>query len=447
MRLCCLLFAIILGACGATPVAPVPANGDTGGGNGADAAVGNDAATDAGGCIVSSQCKGKTDQCIGGTCVAQIACKGDKDCKDAHLVCEKNLGFCVQCLDKADCVDDQTCNANRCLPPPTACASSINCPDGQVCDKTAKICVECVAANDCADGQSCVQTICIPATCIVGPGKCVSDTEISTCKADGSGFETVKCGDKTLCQDGVCKAQICTPNANACDGDKHVKCDAQGFKSTQVEDCAAKAGNICQNGACVSMACTPGATSCADVKTVATCNAKGFGFDNAACTADQGCINGKCKPKVCTPGASLCDGTQISVCNDSGTASKPTTDCADTKQQCIGGKCAAQLCTPASKKCNANSYQTCSADGMSWAGAACDDANTCTTDTCADASGCKFTPVADPNCGKNQTGYKVHGAFSSVSDTAAGNFKVVDQSWGNSGTCGTLFCYHGGFLP
>lgn len=85
-------FAIILGACGATPVAPVPANGDTGGGNGADAAVGNDAATDAGGCIVSSQCKGKTDQCIGGTCVAQIACKGDKDCKDAHLVCEK-LGF------------------------------------------------------------------------------------------------------------------------------------------------------------------------------------------------------------------------------------------------------------------------------------------------------------------------------------------------------------------
>lgn len=384
MRRISLIFSLYFAACGATDPAPTVAKIDAQAKETVDPTLDMVDDAEAAACVVSSQCGNKTEQCLSGKCVAQQACKSDKNC-NIGLVCAKDLGFCVECLETVDCpTAGNLCKAHHCIAPALPCAASKDCTKGQVCDKVAGLCLECITANDCAEGQACSETVCVPAGCLKDSAVCLSATTLNSCKADLSAMEAKACAAKTVCDDGACKAQVCTPNADYCDGSKHLKCDGSGLKPTTVADCAATPGQVCQNGACISMACAPGATSCADAATVATCKANGVGFDNVACAVDQGCINGKCKPKVCTPGALLCDGTQVSTCNDSGTASKPGVDCLDSKQKCVAGACVTQVCAPGTKVCQGDKpiLGTCNADGTAWVNTVCDDKDPCTTDTC-----------------------------------------------------------------
>ncbi len=378
----------------------------------------------------------KEESCKAHHCLAAPSpCAASKDCL-AGQVCDKGNKICVECVGANDCGEGQACSETVCVPAgcvagPNSCADvktikqcksdrsgyeTVACGDNTVCEDgfcTKQVCVSAAKSCDgnavvtcnargtgtgakvpCAVAEICLAGACQPAACKAGAKKC-ENKQVLTCKDDGTSYDVTPCADKQTCDGDKCVAQVCLPNADLCDDTKQVKCNANGTATTLVFDSAAKSSekSTCLNGACVALACTPASTSCASASAVATCKGDGSGFTTANCAPEMGCLNGKCKPKVCVPGESACDGTQISVCNNSGTALKPTTDCADGNLKCVAGKCANTICAAGQKQCSGAQLQTCAADGLSWKAAPCDDGDGCTTDSCdVKTTSCTATP-------------------------------------------------------
>ena len=166
-----------------------------------------------------------------------------------------------------------------------SCGIDQDCPGALPFCGSDFFCVQCKTVNDCNAG-TCVAGSCVVDDCTAGDKKCSGNTAL-VCKANGTGWNTLPCGDG-VCLDGACT--VCEPGKIRCEGLKVMQCSADGGSWTQTSECAA--GKKCLEGQCLD--CYPGATQC-NGTVVERCSDLGVFQPDKDCAADgQGCLLGKC---------------------------------------------------------------------------------------------------------------------------------------------------------
>ncbi|MCC6874048.1 MAG: lamin tail domain-containing protein [Sandaracinaceae bacterium] len=277
----------------------------------------------------------------------------------ARLICEA-IPAGGSCEDGNLCTGGETCNASG------ACGggSPISCNDGNVCttDSCAPAtgCVSapapgttCNDSNACTSGDVCSAT----ATCA---GTAISCDDSNVCTADS-------CDPASGCVRTPTPGASCA-DANLCNGSE--TCSATGM-------CMPGTALACDDGdQCTSDSCVP-ATGCANVVMAgASC------ADGNACTEGDTC-----------DASGACAGTALD-CDD---ANPCTADACDMAAGCMSTPTPGVACADADL-CNGN--EVCDATGACMAGTAldCDDANACTIDSCAAASGCAHDPDEGASC-------------------------------------------------
>ncbi len=328
----------------------------------------------------------QSDQCVSGKCVAGVTIK----CDDGNLctsdACDENTGACAfKNTDGAPCTDGNNCTVNDACKSGKCMSGNNNCQ----CQKNE----ECAASED---GDACNGTL-------------FCDLTSNTCKVDLMTIVNCDESKNTACVSWKCQAKVgkCLP-VNA---DDNKACDADSSVCTANDHCAA---GICSSGgpvscddsnACTNDSCDP-ITGCSHVNNKATCS------DGDACTTDDFCGNGKCTPgtpKYCDDGnlctADLCDkvtGKCVITPISGG-------DCDDGNPCTLNDLCQNGLCQLGSLK-DCDDAVTCTADSCDPVtgkcafaklpdGTGCDDGNLCTqNDTCKTGI-CKSGIV--PGCGDN----------------------------------------------
>jgi len=279
-------------------------------------------------------------------------------CDDANPcttdACDKKSGSCTftnnsaACDDGDACTIGDTCVEGGCKGAPKTCNDSNPCT-ADACDKTTGNCSATPASGDCDDGNACTEND----VCTEG-----------TCKGAG-----ITCDDKNPCTDDTCdKAKGCTftPNAATCDdGSVCTKGDV-----CKEGTCAGDAVNCDDQNACTEDICDP-QTGCANNPNTASCD------DGDACTNGDMCSGGGCK------GAPInCD--DDNACTD---------DSCDPKSGCVH----ANNTKPCDDGDSCTTGDACSAGKCAATGKlGCDDANTCTNDSCEPKLGCVYTYNTNP---------------------------------------------------
>ena len=302
-------------------------------------------------CSDSSNCT-QGDACEDGKCAAGKP----KECVDGNLCtddgCNANTG-CVNTPNKESCDDGSACTAGDA------------CKDGA-----------CVPGEPapCDDGNPCTTEVC------VGPSGCESEpnslgcNDASACTV-GDACEQGNCegGSMQDCDDGnPCTTNGCDPQSGCVQEDSTLPCN-DGNNCTVGDLCAGGAcvpgklancddGNPCSTDVCDKQ------TGCVWLPNVDSCD------DGNACMVGDACKDGKC-----LGGASLtCDDgndcTNADCDPKSGcTQLNNSVPCNDGSKCTVGDMCKAGSCLPG-KLAN------------------CDDGNPCTTDACDGQMGCKWTP-------------------------------------------------------
>ena len=310
--------------------------------------------------------------------------------------------------------------ANGCVPAPKA----------ETCNSQDDDCDGLTDEDLCDDGSTCTTDVCGT------DGDCSYNPTAGACDADGS-----------VCTGGdACKGGVCLPGAlTVCDDGNACTTDAcaplTGCAWTDAVGVACSDGNGCtQADACAKGVCVAGlakACTASDACEVAGCDAAsgactlakavtGTGCDDGeACTGNDGCVDGKC-----LGGKAICPCVVDGDCSDDGDLCNGTVWCEPGVLQCKakpastvacsgGGPCAPNVCLPKTGTCAAKAAAdgtACDADGSACTVAdacaaggcakgkplGCDDKNACTVDSCAPATGCGQTAVADKSpCAPN----------------------------------------------
>ncbi|MBI4518976.1 MAG: hypothetical protein HY699_24560 [Deltaproteobacteria bacterium] len=311
---------------------------------------------------------GRGEQCDDGNAAGNdgcTACRIDQchTCSGVPSVCSVAAAG-TQCDDGNRCTDDQ-CNATG------QCLSSNNaatCDDGLFCNG-ADVCSggQCTHLGDpCSGGAECNNV------CDETYDNCVTNYG-APCGSDGN-----------LCTDDVCDGLgscIAVNNTAPCsDG---LFCN--GTDTCRNGTCAQHAGNPCRNGPACNDTCNESSDNCLN-PVGALCP-----DDANPCTADRCDGAGACVHPAgnlgttCRSAASPCDVAE--TCDGLSAA------CPVDRLQLAGVSCPSD-----GNACTTN--DSCDGNGACTGGPplVCDDTNLCTTDTCAPASGCVFTPV---NCADN----------------------------------------------
>jgi hypothetical protein len=290
------------------------------------------------------------------------------ECKTLNKVCNKGAGVCVDCNGSVDCGTNEACIDSKCVPA-APCKSSKECTN--VCNATKGVCVECNSVDDCAAGKFCNGNgQCQAAICL--GAACGSTAASFACKTDGSGYlAAVACDDGNACTTGSCDpAKGCVQLANTLVCDDGSKCtvgDTCGDGK-----CVGKIVDCSDSNPCTDDSCDP-KIGCKYATNAAACD------DSSNCTTGDKCSGGVCKGvgvncddgNPCT--ADNCDAKQACLHTASAGPCQDGNACTDS-DSCKDGKCA----SGANKKC--------------------DDSNTCTTDSCDPASGCKFAATSGAKC-------------------------------------------------
>lgn len=220
-----------------------------------------------------------------------------------------------------------TCT-NQCALNATQCASS-GAPVR--CQTLTNGCTDWVLQSTCAPNQVCSGGSCVGSTtctnqCTLGATRCTSGGQQQTCVTLASG-----CTDWSL-------------------------------------PVACVAGRTCASPGttCAVPQCTAGQRRCtlAGAPAVETCDAQGNWYTTSQCP--QACAAGACTASAaCSAGTVRCNGTNIEICNASGTAWLYNQTCAVS---CSAGVCTGP-CTANQKRCNGNVPETCNAAGSAWVAA------------------------------------------------------------------------------
>jgi hypothetical protein len=250
------------------------------------------------------------------------------------------------------------------------------------------------AAQACPNAQTCSGGVCVNTCtnqCTLNATQCASSGAPVRCQSLPNG-----CTDWVLqsaCPPGqACSGGSCGPTStctNQCTVGQ-TRCTAGGQQQTCVtlsSGCtdwslplACTAGQSCQAPAttCGVPRCTAGQRRCTaqGAPAVEACDAQGAWYVISQCP--QACSMGACTASAaCNAGTVRCNGSNIEICNASGTAWLYNQTCAVS---CMGGVCTGP-CTPNELRCNGNVPETCNAGGSAWvAGMTC--ANECYRGAC-----------------------------------------------------------------
>ena len=304
--------------------------GDTGGGTGGGTLTGGGGGTTGGG-TGSSTGGGGTVSCTD-TCTSGVSICDGTDVRTCQL--DPQTG-CRGFVLSQTCSNGQTCSGgvcsasctNQCTLGAQQCASS-GAP--VVCQTLANSCTDWVLQAACGTGRVCSGGTCVVTSscsnqCTLGQTRCTAGSQQQTCVQLPS-----SCTDWSLpvaCVSG----QTCASTSTAC--------------------------AVAQ--------CTAGARRCSSTSpAVQTCDVNGNWYVSSQCP--QACSNGACSAtSSCSAGTVRCNGTNVEICNSSGTAWLYNQTCAYT---CSSGVCGGG-CTPSEKRCNGNVPETCNTGGTAWTAA------------------------------------------------------------------------------
>jgi hypothetical protein len=263
------------------------------------------------------------------------------------------------------------------------------CSDGtSICDglgfRTCSLnpatgCRQFGAINACTNGLLCSAGTCSASCtdqCTMGAKQCSSSGSIVSCVRQPSNCtEWVvdrSCAMNEVCSGGQCVPQNsctnqCTLNATRCTaGTQKQTCLQQPNGCTDwtlPQACMAGQSCVAPATACAPIAtCTVGAKRCAaQTSNVETCDQNGNWIVAQNCP--QACSQGACTASAtCSAGAARCNGTNVELCNSTGTAWLYNQTC---NTSCTNGVCA-DPCVGGAKRCNANVPEVCNAAGTAW---------------------------------------------------------------------------------
>ncbi|HXC52792.1 MAG TPA: hypothetical protein VN634_18045 [Candidatus Limnocylindrales bacterium] len=292
-------------------------------------------------CSIQDSCQ--DGKCVGGAinpCDDEIQCTQDScnigldECK--HTPMNNN----EPCEDGSFCTINDSCRVGQCI------GDARPCDDANLCttDSCNEITDQCDNANNtlpCDDGQFCTTgDTCGNGTCSVSTPTCNDSNVCTTDSCDEAADTCSNVNNTDPCDDGLFCTTADTCAAGACVGGP-------------ARDCG-------DNNVCTNDSCNETTDVCDNVNNTIACD------DSLFCTVNDTCANGACN----------------------GTAR----DCADTNL------CTTDTCNEATDVCdNLNNTVPCDdglfctkgdacAGGVCVGGPAttCDDANACTTDTCAE---------------------------------------------------------------
>ena len=340
------------------------------------------------------------DHCEAGVCVGlPVLCDDSNPCTDdacdglGGCAAEFNLG---PCDDANPCTVNDTCKEGVCggFNVDCSCQEDADCgqfEDGDLCNGTlfcdtgglpylCKVDAATVVYCPVLEGQ---ESICAKAVCDGETGECEVEPDHSGFACDDGDACTV--GDQ--CVDGGCLpgvAALCDDN-NVCTDDS---CDSEGGCINAPNTAACSDGDPCTTvDGCVDGACAGSEPKLCDDGNVCTAD---------SCVEGQGClfdpVDGECDDGNACTELDLCIG---GVCKGSGSP-----DCNDQNS------CTADLCLPDQGCVNSATEGGCT-DGnpctindfcengqcLSGAELVCDDANSCTDDTCSPLGMCEFAPL------------------------------------------------------
>ncbi len=369
----------------------------------------------------------QADTCAAGVCVGAnpVTCLPLDQCHAAGT-CDTASGACSnparmdgsQCNDANACTQADTCQAGACVGAnPVVCPLPDQCHLAGTCDTVSGTCSNPAKPNDsgCDDGNACTQTDTCQAGACVGsnPTQCLPLDQChaaGTCDtASGTCSNPAKANDSP-CDDGNGCTRTDTCQAGTCVGTNPVacqpldQCHVAGTCDPQSGSCSNPAqidGTTCHDGnsctladTCQAGACTGGPPPNCDDGNVCTTDScdPSLGCvhqDNAATCAAARCDNGLFYA-ASTCAAGLCPVQVVTACDDGNTC---TTDSCDAVLGCQHAS-------------NAATCRAAACDGLVHSGAAicangacpsvvavddCDDGNPCTDDACTSATGCSRT--------------------------------------------------------
>ena len=345
-------------------------------------------------------------------------CTVHADCDDGNACTDDicNNGACQNsnddtntCDDGNDCTSGDACSAGACAGTNVtngtscndndACTSTDQCTDG-VCGGTDVVCDDSnpktvdtcnggvceyayVEYTTCDDSNACTQRdvyidgvctgldpvvctttdSCSPQVCNQSTGVCEADTQLG----DGTSCDDGNpCTTNGTCSSGVCSGATALSSGTACDDGNPCtdeSCDGSGSCASTNDD-----SNTCDD----SNPCTS-TDSCQSGECVGTSVADGTACDDGnSCTTGEACLSGKCIDS--TYGECLV----LVSANDEACIPQPVTDgvACGHANACSVGACSAGVCT----------YS---------ATTACDDSDSCTSDSCDPVLGCVNELICD----------------------------------------------------
>ncbi len=334
---------------------------------------------DGGACV---ECLADTDcvlpaACNDGVCVGPPVCASSKDCPD-DLICDKEKGYCVQCVTDDDCPENFRCVEDQTCEEILFCASDKECKEyDKVCRLEIGECVDCLADFDCANEAWCLDFVCLPDLCDqAATWPACLDGDVVSCATNGSALAVVEdCPEAHFCADATCHPWLCSPDQAGCVDSMAYLCNAEGSAYLQEVDCADQ-DMACSGGECKAVVCEPGQSLCLDPLTLVTCWEDGTDFETLACGEGTFCDEATvlCTPWVCTPESKGCEGETAMTCDPFGSAWGDPVACDDDGLVCSNGECIA--CDPACGD------RECGPDACGGSCGTCGDAKTCFAGYC-----------------------------------------------------------------
>jgi hypothetical protein len=304
----------------------------------------------------------------GDPCTSESFCDGSGRCVGAPLPAGSSCDDGNACTVQDSCGEEGTC-LGQSLAVGDRCADESACSAGGACLQGADGGIVCEQiARECGDSNPCTLDTCDPDT-----GECR--------------HEPLNCGDGNPCTTDACDSELgCVHAANGW------SCDADGSPCTF---------DYCSGGNCFRGPECPTSSPCE----VAYCSHE-IGEEGCRYSPNDGIVCGgdECVVHVCFDG--ICQPGYLVNCDD---GDPLTFDYCEAGAGCVhlpvcddGNACTLDVRDPASGECSHHSFEGACEDGNACTtgdvcvegvcrpGGApdCDDANPCTDDSCAPATGC-----------------------------------------------------------
>lgn len=297
-------------------------------------------------------CAGAGQACYEGECRDLACVPGRKLCNhDDVYLCTEN-GTSTQLF--SNCAD----TSEYCDPASGSCRTRVCTPGAKGCDGNRVATCDALGAgfeatgSDCSElGAVCLNGSCKPLVCTPNQYFC-SQGSVYRCDATGAASTLNQtCGPSQHCESlstyAYCSYNPCTASAPGCSGSIATTCkaDGSGWESGGT-DCAASS-KVCQNGACVAQLCKPYEMFCSG-KEVRQCYYDGLSSSafktcsgNTYCSQHDG--TAECLRTACNAGASACFAERLGSCaNDGMSLASVSADCAAQGKLCTLAGCTDQ---------------------------------------------------------------------------------------------------------